>query len=78
MAHDTQATAASSPPPPPVPPKPPQLLVLRLAAHAACDPRTAKKAMTRGSDAVEGLLGQRIAESMKALGIADPAEARKP
>jgi hypothetical protein len=74
MLRETPPTPSTTTTPPQ---KPPQLLVLRLAAHAACDPRTARKAMTLGSAAVESLLGQRIAESMVALGISDPSsEAR--
>jgi hypothetical protein len=65
MPHETKR----SEPPLPTPGKPPQSLVLRLAAAAGADPRTARKALRYGARAVRGLAGERLAESMAALGI---------
>ncbi len=49
--------------------------VLKLAAEAGCDPRTARKAMAEGAAAVRGLVGERIAEAAAKLGIALGVEA---
>jgi len=74
MLHDTEPDAA--PPQSPTPPVPPQSLVLRLAATAGADPRSAKKAIQYGSRAVKGFAGERLGAAMRELGIADPSEAR--
>jgi hypothetical protein len=42
---------------------------LQLAAEAECDPRTARRAMMEGADAVRGLTGERIAKAAATLGI---------
>lgn len=49
--------------------KPTRTLVLQLAARAAVDPRSARKAILEGPDAVRGMPGERCAEAMRELGI---------
>jgi hypothetical protein len=44
-------------------------MVLRLAAAAEVDPRTARKALARGAEAVRGRAGERVAEAAKKLGL---------
>jgi hypothetical protein len=44
--------------------------ILKLAAEAGCDPRSARKAMEHGADAVRGLVGERVAAAAAKLGIA--------
>lgn len=46
--------------------------VLSLALHADVDPRTARKALRDGPDAVRGRAGERLAEAMAELGLASP------
>ena len=48
---------------------------LRLAAAAGCDPRTAAKAIEQGPTAVKGIVGDRLAEAMRSLGIPNPLTA---
>jgi hypothetical protein len=43
--------------------------VLRLAADAEVDPRTAERALREGAAAVRGITGERIAASMGRLGF---------
>jgi hypothetical protein len=45
-------------------------MALKLAAEAGVDPRTARKAIRDGADAVRGLTGERVAEAAARLGIA--------
>lgn len=51
-----------------------QLTVLRLAAEAEVDPRTARKAILHGLEAIKPLTAARLAEAMKKLGLL-PVEA---
>lgn len=43
--------------------------VLRLAAEADIDPRSAAKALRSGADSLRGRTGERAAEAMQRLGM---------
>lgn len=48
--------------------------IIRLAAAAACDPRSAKKALEQGAESVKGLVGDRLAQAMRELGLTTVAQ----
>ncbi|MBK6694817.1 MAG: hypothetical protein IPG50_21800 [Myxococcales bacterium] len=50
-----------------------RIAVLKLAAAADVDPRSAAKALTEGAHAVRGRAGQKLAAAMTELGLAPPA-----
>ncbi len=47
-----------------------RLDVLKLAGLAGVDPRTARKALREGPDAIRGIPGERCAKAMRDLGLA--------
>lgn len=49
--------------------RPDRLTVLRLAALADVDPRTAAKALALGAQAVKGRAGEKLASAMHELGV---------
>ena len=51
--------------------------VLKLAAEAGCDPRTARKALAKGAKALRGLTRDRVAEAAAKLGITLGTEASR-
>lgn len=57
--------------------KPDRATVLKLAAVAVCDPRSAERALMHGPFSVRGMVGERIAIAMRKLGIEDPRSGKK-
>jgi hypothetical protein len=51
-----------------------RILVLKLASLAECDPRTAEKALRQGAEHIKGIVGDRLARELRALGMS-PREA---
>ena len=53
-------------------------LARQIAALADVDIRSAKKALAKGSEAVRGRAGERLAEAMSRIGINDPSHPQAP
>jgi hypothetical protein len=49
--------------------------ILRLAAEGDLDPRSARKALIEGPDALRGRAGERAREAMERLGLQENATA---
>jgi hypothetical protein len=52
--------------------------IIKLAAAADVDPRTAAKALREGLDAVRGRPRDRLAEAAPALGVSFPSKSNPP